>query len=168
MKETIVPQEEIDQLIENLIEQIRNSGKQYDYVVGIREGGINVSLPISERLNLPHKTVKISFYDKNGGIDSDGFVFAPNGLLVDDLVDGGKTILTFYDKFGKLDTAVLFWKRGAIKPEYYGQEKPEGWLVFPWELCYLCHRRQSVENHICNDCRTEWFEDDLEELFTRI
>jgi len=51
-------------------------------------------------------------------------------LVVDDLVDTGKTIKGLLQ-----DTAVIFYKpRSIVKPTFYVTEVPnDEWIVFPWE-----------------------------------
>jgi len=126
-------------MIASLIENIKSSGKQYSCVVGIREGGINVSVPVARALCLPHHSVHISFYDRQnavgGLVSSDGFIWQQNCLVVDDLIDGGKTIECFKSNFGEADVAVLFWHETChVIPEYYVHVKPPSWVVFPWEI----------------------------------
>lgn len=63
----------------------------------------------------------------------------PNILVVDDLVDSGKTldfVLTLLKQYAPdatIKTAVLFYKKSSIiKPDYYVEETAD-WIVFPWE-----------------------------------
>lgn len=132
---------EVQDWIKDIATQILLSGKKYDYIVGIEKGGLFLSKPLSELLCLPHKSVRISFYEHGMApaldpiVESNGYVYQPNGLLVDDLIDEGRTIRKFVDLFGKLDVAVLLWNFGAYveEPKYYGGLKPKEWVVFPWE-----------------------------------
>lgn len=128
----------IDSMIVSLIDKIKSSGRQYGCVVGIREGGLNVSIPVARALCLPHYSVHISFYDRKnavGGLVSrDDFVWQKDCLVVDDLIDGGSTIECFKSSFGEADVAVLFWHdKCHVIPEYYVHIKPPAWIVFPWE-----------------------------------
>lgn len=139
MNKVFIKQEEIDFAIDDLYLQIKQSGKKYTYIVGIRNGGLHFSKPIAEALQLPHFSVGISYYAEGSEtpslfpiLDSKGFTYAEGGLLVDDLIDRGKTIATFKAMFGPIDTAVMFWGAGN-KPTYYWQKKPNDWIVFPWE-----------------------------------
>lgn len=150
MKAIVVKQKRVDSLIKKLLDQIDSSGCEYTHVVGIREGGLNISLPIAKALNLPHHSLKISFYLPDGTgsdtyycrqpvVESEGFSWREGGLLVDDLIDQGRTIDYFQNNFGKADVAVLFWNKMGDRfyrktPKYYGEEKPSGWIVFPWDI----------------------------------
>ncbi|MCK9458158.1 MAG: phosphoribosyltransferase domain-containing protein [Proteobacteria bacterium] len=138
MDKLYVSQKEIDQAIDNLLYQIRQSEQHYKYVVGIRNGGVNVSEPIAKALGLPHKSVGISCYGDSKvlhePIISDDFQWEPDGLLVDDLIDSGRSVIAFKAHFGEADVAVVFWKEGTIIPDYYVYKKPHHWVVFPWEV----------------------------------
>jgi hypoxanthine phosphoribosyltransferase len=141
MSRLFISQQEVDLAVNTLINQIQKSGKQYDYVVGIRNGGTHISPQIAIALGLTHKSVKISYYEEESNwpgvvptIDDKDFTWQPNGLLVDDLIDQGLTVKAFKSYFGPIDVAVLFWKEDSIKPEYYVYKKPDAWLVFSWEI----------------------------------
>lgn len=136
-----VSPKEVSSWIKDIATQILLSGKKYDYVIGIEKGGLHLSKPLSNLLCLPHKSVRISFYEHGSApaldpiVETNGFIYQPNGLLVDDLIDEGRTINEFNSLFGKLDVAVLLWNEDAFteKPEYYGAVKPKEWVIFPWE-----------------------------------
>ena len=60
-------------------------------------------------------------------------------LIVDDLVDSGKSLAWILDLLQKhlpnteIRTAALFYKKSSIiKPDFYAQETTS-WIVFPWE-----------------------------------
>jgi hypoxanthine phosphoribosyltransferase len=140
MNRFLIPQSEVELAIDKLCLQIKQSGHKYAYIVGIENGGLHFSKPIAEALKLPHFSVGISYYAEGAETPSlfpiltnKGFTYSENGLLVDDLIDRGKTITTFKAYFGPIDTAVMFWGAGN-KPTYYWKKKPHGWIVFPWEI----------------------------------
>ncbi len=132
---------EICSVVTDLVKKIKASGRYFTTVVGIEQGG-QVSKIIADCLQLEHKTVKIGFYEGLSNkpyIEKNGFDLMKciGCLVVNDLIDSGRTITTFKETFGWREqrdaVAVLYWKRGAVLPDFYGKEKPEGWLVFPWE-----------------------------------
>jgi hypoxanthine phosphoribosyltransferase len=109
-------------------------------IVGIANGGLNISLPIARILGKPHEYVRISRYDGQAMRPEPliyGSLSQPtNNLIIDDLVDGGHTFKLFDQHFGLVGntTAVLFWNTQAVfQPDYYVAEKPESWIQFPWE-----------------------------------
>lgn len=137
----IVSQFEIDGMTRNLALCIKQSGIEFEQVVGIERGGLFVSRPLAAMLGLPHDSVRISCYTETGKRDVPIVEGCYNGdlktLVVDDLIDGGSTIRLFKERFPyKYDdaVAVLYWRVGSPEPEFYVEEKPPQWLVFQWEL----------------------------------
>jgi hypoxanthine phosphoribosyltransferase len=129
------------EMLENLTKQVIESKREFKRVVGIERGGLRISLPLAIALNIPHQSVRISHYDGCEKREApkvtylEGVNEMGNCLIVDDLIDTGATMETFDEVFGleKNAVAVLFWKRGTRKPDFYVDEKPEKWIVFPWE-----------------------------------
>jgi hypoxanthine phosphoribosyltransferase len=143
---TFVQQYCIDLMIVDLIRDIRKSCIPFDIVVGIKNGGLHVSVPISMALHLPHDDVHISFYDENDErlsqpAISDIHVYGKKILLVDDLVDSGATLKHFKEQTGleqgkDFYMACLYWKEHGEfgeKPDFWVDLK-DGWITFPWEI----------------------------------
>jgi hypoxanthine phosphoribosyltransferase len=131
-------QPEVDEMISDLIKEIQSSEKQFSCVVGIANGGLNISKLVALALDLEHKTVCISYYgdgyDKRKTPIIHGNSPGQNCLVVDDLTDTGGTFDCYRDRFGANNTfAVLFWDTRTQKPVFYVREKPPNWIVFPWE-----------------------------------
>lgn len=140
---------EIDHLLNRLSYQIMNSDRTFKQVVGIAHGGLAISKKIASTLGLPHKRVLISHWSddtfhpdpiirgmdfsiKDGKFDP----FIENSLIVDDLADSGSTFRLFREMSGKNSYAALYWKPGTSPIDFYAEEKPDTWLVFPWEDDY--------------------------------
>ena len=126
---------QVDLMIEHLAQVIQPHKTKYQYVVGIANGGLNVSVPLAIKLRLPHASIRISHY--KGRIVREIPIVEgqlPEGscLIVDDLIDDGFTMKTCEKFFGKHDTAVLMRKVGSYEPTYYATEKPNEWVIFPW------------------------------------
>jgi hypoxanthine phosphoribosyltransferase len=137
-------QESINIMLQCLSEKIISSGMKFDCVVGIENGGVNVSLPISKILNLEHTSIKISFYgDKTTPsiepvVDYHNFVFDPNKsyLICDDLTDSGSTFKYIKEKHKNISfkTAVLFANKSVDLPDFWVDEKQKDiWICFPWD-----------------------------------
>lgn len=130
--------EQVTDMIGKLAVQIKISGLHFNQVVGIERGGLHVSVPLAYFLELPHTSVYISHYDGHTPRKVPlikGPLYPTTGnLIVDDLIDDGKTIKTFDRVFGLggNEVGVLFWKFGSIKPRFYVAEKPVEWIYFPW------------------------------------
>jgi hypoxanthine phosphoribosyltransferase len=126
---------QVDLMIERLAQLILPHKNKYQQVVGIANGGLHVSIPLAEKLGLPHASIRISHY--KGHIARkvpiiEGKLPEGSCLVVDDLIDGGFTMKTLERHFGHHDTAVLFWQVGSYVPTYYVTEKPQEWINFPW------------------------------------
>lgn len=148
MDKVEIPQSTIDRHIQTLANKIKKSKKEYHYIVGIARGGLHVSKPLSKLLNIPHKTIKVSFYGKalmKGCpqiINIRSLVGLPrqdkNYLIVDDLVDGGNTFNWLQTNLGPyldFDSAVIYYNKEnslGFKPTFYAKEKPKKWIIFPW------------------------------------
>ena len=141
-----VSKEKVDEMILKLYKRIALNKENFDYVVGIERGGINVSVPLAKMLNIPHKAIQISFYkddkvaSKEPITDFYGHCFniKDRVLVVDDLIDAGGTLNYFIDNvLCNYKIAVLYWNKynkHDIKPDYYIDEKfLNTWLTFYWE-----------------------------------
>lgn len=137
---------QINSYIEKLFKKIVASQEQFTRVVGIERGGLNISIPLAQKLNLPHSGIKISFYPEGNhiplaepNVNMHGVKFRKRDriLFVDDLTDSGSTIKYLKENFDyEFKTAVLYWNAKStftIKPDFYVQKKPDYWLIFPWE-----------------------------------
>lgn len=136
-----ISQAEVDSMISVLIDKIKPDQHNFDMVVGIANGGLHVSVPVAKGLHLPHDVVRISFYDGMSRrsepiISYNDNILGKRVLVVDDLVDGGHTLLAYMRHFGYTKSAVLFWNPSGYEPSYWAKEKPEAWLVFEWEENY--------------------------------
>jgi hypoxanthine phosphoribosyltransferase len=136
----------IDEMIDKLSKRIILDKNKFDYVVGIENGGLHISEPLAKMLSLPHKSIKISFYNKENIANSEPiidfhehiFKRQDKVLVVDDLIDGANTINYFKNNIiCNHKIAVLFWHRHNkynIKPDYYIEEKfMNTWIEFYWE-----------------------------------
>lgn len=126
-----------------MVKYIRNSGKQYDLVIGVQRGGLIPGVHLSHVLGVPFDVLH---WSNNGVKESSNPSLITNKgkniLLVDDICDSGitlKEILTRYAEWN-LDTAVLVYNNinpHHITPTYYGWEMNRNdvpqWFDFWWE-----------------------------------
>ena len=144
MNEVFYNDQQIDALLRELISQVKQSGRQFHVVVGIREGGVYLSRKVAQALSLPHFSVRISHYNDTEYrtaplVETSSFHVSnfEACLIIDDLVDGGSTITTFREHFGLREqdaVGVLFWKPNDVyKPDFFTRLKGEDWIKFPWE-----------------------------------
>jgi hypoxanthine phosphoribosyltransferase len=149
MEKQYISQKDIDLHINSLAKIIKNSKKDYDYIVGVARGGLNISKPLAKKLRTKHISIRVSFYGAVGMgcpyprlIDTTALETTKGGtfLFVDDLVDAGHTLnwinVNLSPQYGPFDTAVLYLNKSnryGITPTFYVEEKPSAWIVFPWE-----------------------------------
>jgi len=120
-----------------------------DCIVGLLRGGIVPARIFSDYFNvlIDFFALDVKLYnginDKNDEVKIkffDGDVKGKNILIVDDILDSGKTMEAvlsyFYLKGEKVTTATVFWKEAAkSKPDYYAEvAKKDEWIVFPYEM----------------------------------
>ena len=127
--------------VANILNQIAESKKEYDYVVGIKRGGLIPAVCISHALGIPMYSLDWSNRDYPGNNDSQRVLQSGSKiLLVDDICDTGKTLIQIKDlySFCDIDTAVLLYNEDQIHiPNYYARKfsrktEPD-WIVFWWE-----------------------------------
>ena len=143
-----------------LAEKIHNSGYIPDVVIGIWRGGSIPAMVIHEYLNFmgEHTQSKVITAKSYTGIGEQSeqididisenlLVFlrsVDNILLVDDVVDSGRTIEEIYKEFdrnyisAKIKIASIYYKPkvSSIMPDFYLHDTDE-WIVFPHELIGL-------------------------------
>lgn len=140
----------------NLCEKIITSNFIPDVIIGIAKGGVIPATLIAYHLNIPtFKTIQIKSYNlenkKSDTIFSSGTLSLfdelnkyQNILIVDDLVDSGKTLQSFKQLYEYLKSIVnihanikfacIYYKETSdFKPDYYSKICGNEWLDFPWE-----------------------------------
>jgi len=116
---------EYEDLVRQLSLEIIASLVSYDYLYGIPRGGLVPATMLSHLLNIP--VITHIEYD----------VLTDNRILiVDDIIDSGKTIQRFSDVF---DTAAVTVKKNIPekrRPTYWcwdGLVEVDKWIMFPYE-----------------------------------
>jgi len=84
-------------------------------VYGPARGGVTLAATISNRYNLPYL-----------GAPQKGC------LIVDDIVDSGKTAEAWFGK-GYTIATMYYEKNASLKPNFWWKEKSDKWIIFPWE-----------------------------------
>lgn len=118
-KKKIISPSEYQILIFALAEKIKKTGREFTGVYGIPRGGLVLAVYLSHHLDIPLVTDPAS-------------VLLIDGLVVDDLVDTGKTLKSYSEAFF---TATLHYKpRSIVIPDIYVMEVPDSdWIVYPYE-----------------------------------
>lgn len=141
-------------LIERLILKVADDGYQFDSLLCLARGGMRVGDIFSRVHNKPLAVMATSSYRAEAGkvqgdLDIASFITKTGGeiegklLLVDDMVDSGKTIIKVVEHLKKaypavtdIKVAVLWWKSHSVfTPDYY-VDYLEGnpWIHQPFEI----------------------------------
>ncbi len=153
MADLFVTQDEYDDLIEKLILKVADDGYEFDTILCLARGGMRVGDIFSRVHNVPLAVLATSSYREEAGkvqgdLDIAGFITKTGGeikgklLLVDDMVDSGKTIVKVIEHLKRafpavteVRVAVLWWKSHSVcKPDYwvdYLEDNP--WIHQPFE-----------------------------------
>ena len=117
MTKRYISWKEVETLVNILHDNILESDKEFDAVIGLPRGGLIPAVMLSHKLGLPYKLG----YGTDYG----------NALVIDDICDSGKTLQHLEYK-----TAVLHYKphTSIIEPTFYACKfKSDDWIVYPWE-----------------------------------
>ncbi len=140
--------DDIETMTDELARKIRASGFAPEYIIGITMGGLIPLFFLAKKLERVSNilTVSASSYDKNKKRDF-RVSYLPNidlsskkVLLVDEISGTGGTlkevsnILVRSYRIAELKTATLIvLKDSTYYPDWYGAEKQDDWIVFPWD-----------------------------------
>jgi hypothetical protein len=153
MRDLYVTWDEYHLMIEQLALQIHASGYRFDSLLCVARGGLRVGDVISRIYGMPLAILSASSYreaagTQQGQLDIAASITLTGGglygklLLVDDLVDSGRTLLHVrqyvrqqYSAITEVRTAVLWYKAvSQYKPDYYVQYLPTSpWIHQPFE-----------------------------------
>ena len=152
MKKVYVSWAEVQQQTQEILRQMHLDKWHPDYVVGITRGGLTPANLISQYLNVPMHTLKVSLRD--GGNDCESNLWMQSDavgslkiLIVDDINDSGATLNWIRDDWGaevewgsNVRVAVLYDNESsdsAHTPDYSAESINKAadpqWIVFPWE-----------------------------------
>lgn len=113
VNKVFVTWQEVDNFILSMKDFIEKN--HFTGVFGPARGGVIFAVMISHKYNLPYL-----------GAPQKGC------LVVDDIVDTGKTTLAYIDKGYKI--ASMYYKENEYSiPDFWEKEKKDEWIVFPWE-----------------------------------
>jgi len=101
------------------INKIASRAKNFDIdsIYGIPRGGIVPAVYLAHLLKLP--LVEKDFINETT-------------LLVDDIADTGKTLIT-YNRLNCKIATIYYHKQSIIEPDIWIYEKRNDWILFPWE-----------------------------------
>jgi hypoxanthine phosphoribosyltransferase len=168
MKKIYLSWNDVQQQVQELIRQMCLDGWTPDYIVGLTRGGLTPATLISQYLDVPMNTLKVSLRDdseceSNLWMAEDAFE-GKNILIVDDINDSGATLNWIRQDWqsgcinndprwadiwgGNVRVAVLVDNQASgneIEISYSAQEinklEDPCWIVFPWEDWWSCRPR---------------------------
>ncbi len=139
---------QVYEMLLGLADKIDADEFQPDIIVGVSRGGWLPARVLSDLLENPYITsVGVEFYV---GIDQTNSeprltqpiqvqIFERKVLLVDDVVDTGKSVVLIRDhlsrqKVKETRILALYYKPWSlVRPDYYSKETCN-WIVFPWDV----------------------------------
>ena len=157
MSDLFVSWDDYHHAIERLAAKIQASGYQFDQIICLARGGLRVGDMLSRIFDQPLAVLATQSYfanaDRSGDTQGDLTIgqhmakvnqrLGEHILLVDDLVDSGKTMLEVvehlrqrYPGIKEARTAVI-WKKGCsvFTPDYWADDLPDNpWIHQPFEV----------------------------------
>lgn len=149
----------VDEACEKIAAEVRASGFAPDYIVGIVRGGAIPAVLLSHRLGLPVVMVHWNTRDKgidhresNAWLSEDINFNNKKVLIVDDIVDSGRTIEELFEDWSATNKAgertlaldnikvcaIVYNETQSVYVDYYGRaidrNQDDRWCVFPWEI----------------------------------
>ena len=140
------------ELIDLVVDQLRNSGYAPDLILGVSRGGLFLADGLSRSLRKPMAVIAASSYRDEAGTEQGELMVSASiasvvpvqgrVLLVDDLADSGHTLTAlvdhlnrFYPQIAEIKTAVVWVKPGStVKPDFVAQWlDSDAWIVQPFE-----------------------------------
>lgn len=143
---------DFDRDIDALVEKIKKSKIEFNYIVALSRGGLIPGVVLSHRLNL--RLVTVDWSTRDGG-DKESNCWIPEDicygkkvLVVDDIIDSGEALKSLFSDWDssvnfKLNyenifiAALIYNKDQSIVPTFYGtkisRKKTPEWFEFWWE-----------------------------------
>jgi len=129
-----------NEAIDNIVRQVNNKKIKYNYIVGLTRGGLIPATVLSHRLKVPMLASNWDTDRKKPSLTLMDILDNPRNkvLLVDEILDTGKTIQSFMEIHGKTDVAVVVWnKEQPVIPDYHHmtikRSEFSDWIEFWWE-----------------------------------
>ena len=142
IEQVVISWEDFHRHTKALAQKIKASG-EYNKIIAISRGGLVPAGIISYELDIRDtQAINISSYDgtcqrhdRDVIIKADVNNVDEKTLIVDDLSDTGKTYELVRHLFPKAKLAAVYVKPTGINAvDIYGEEIPDKWLVFPWDI----------------------------------
>ena len=153
MSDLYIDQDQYKDLIEQLILKVDDDHFEFDSLLCLARGGMRIGDIFSRVYNMPLAVMATSSYREEAGkvqgdLDIASFITTTGGelhgklLLVDDMVDSGKTIIKViehlrerFPAITEVRVGVLWWKSHSVcKPDYWADYlESNPWIHQPFE-----------------------------------
>lgn len=132
--------QQVQNMVQDILRQTRD--KQFDAVVGLTRGGLTPAVLVSQYLDIPMHTLKISLRDhqEQESLAVLDKLSNQKVLVIDDINDTGATINYIKENWtlNNLTYAVLINNEASDADVDYSsvdinKREDDVWIVFPWE-----------------------------------
>jgi len=132
--------QQVQNMVQDILRQTRD--KQFDAVVGLTRGGLTPAVLVSQYLDIPMHTLKISLRDhqEQESLAVLDKLSNQKVLVIDDINDTGATINYIKENWtlNNLTYAVLINNEASDADVDYSsvdinKRENDVWIVFPWE-----------------------------------
>jgi hypoxanthine phosphoribosyltransferase len=150
MKCKIVSFEEVYEMAKLLSEKVKSSNYEPTTVVGLARGGWIPARLMCDFLGITDLiSLKVEHWLETGKTKDEATIKYPitssmtekKILIIDDITDTGKSIITSIEYLKKLDPEEIrigvmqYIPQSECKPDYYGEKVTEWtWFIYPWNL----------------------------------
>jgi len=130
---------QVEGMTQDILRQIRD--EKFDAVVGLTRGGLTPAVLVSQYLDIPMHTLKVSLRDhqEKESLKVLDKLSGQRVLVIDDINDTGATINYIKEHWiGNLTYAVLINNEASDADVDYSsininKMEDDVWIVFPWE-----------------------------------
>jgi len=130
---------QVEGMTQDILRQIRD--EKFDAVVGLTRGGLTPAVLVSQYLDIPMHTLKVSLRDhaEQESLKVLDKLSGQRVLVIDDINDTGATINYIKEHWiGNLTYAVLINNEASDADVDYSsininKMEDDVWIVFPWE-----------------------------------
>ena len=128
--------------VKALAAKIKTAGT-FNKIIAISRGGLLPAGILAYELDIRNsQAINISSYDNDEKRKTEDIEFEAhvgnvdeNTLVVDDLADSGRTFEVLRKYYPKATFVTVYAKeKGASQVDVYAEDKPDEWIVFPWDI----------------------------------
>ena len=166
MKCKIVSFQEVHEMVRHVAENVKASGYDPTTVIGLARGGWIPARLICDFLGITDLlSLKVEHWLQTGKTKDEATIRYPMNidlsekklLIVDDITDTGKSLITATEYLKKLNPAEMrtvtmqYLPKSKFKPNYFSEEVKEWvWFIYPWnwieDTSTLISRLMSIDH----------------------